>query len=478
MKIFKDIRWVSLIFLFVGMFIMSLFVTKTGDDFFYATFTNRGAAHFFEATADHYIHSNGRCIVHIFAALFLKLPHIFWVIINSAMWIAIVMNIYKIVNIYIKRTSKLKFAMFMLCGAFLSIHIEMAKESTLWVTGSFNYTYPLMMFTWYWYLLFTHEKQSLVKLCIVGFLAAASMEQESALAVMLTVGYIGYYRFVKKENVKGELYRVLIVTVIGAVSLYLAPGNLNRMNDEFGDSNGLGNNILSGFDFMLNYCISSNYMVLLNAVFVTACALYTYKKDTHILLYLLPVELFLLFATNHSGDFESTGGLYTVMFVISRLYYFTAMFSGAYIYFWKKKNPTLLIWLAFGVFSCTFIVFSPTLGPRVILFYEVSIIVSTVLLLAELVKKQTLPYAIIHLVVFAFSVWNVVYVTGGFVRNREMYRENEILIEKWKRDGGELIQKQYRNDAFEHSMPYNSEYHEGRYKEFFEIPLDTNIIWK
>ena len=146
--------------------------------------------------------------------------------------------------------------MFMLCGGFLTIHIEMAKESSLWLTGSFNYTYPIMMFTWYWYLLLTYKVQSTRKLCIVGFLSAASMEQESALTVMLTIGLAAYIFFINGQKPDKKLKKILIVTVIGAISLFLAPGNIRRMGDEIGGSAGTFENILGGIDFMLTYCIS------------------------------------------------------------------------------------------------------------------------------------------------------------------------------------------------------------------------------
>lgn len=475
----RDIRWISLIGLFVGVFLMSLFVTNAGDDFFYAAFTKNGFSHFIAAHADHYLHTNGRCIVHILASVFLWLPHIFWCLANALMWVAIAMNLYRLFNIYIKDASKLRFLMFVLCGAFLTIHIEMAKESTLWLTGSFNYTYPLMMLSWYWQLLFTNERCSTRKLCIVGFFAAASMEQESALAVLLTAGYIYFSLRGTRKKTPKKLKRAMLAVTIGAVSLFLAPGNLSRMGDEMGASAGTVDNIFNGIDFMLNYCISSNYMIWLNIVFMVCCAAYLYKNKFKFAALLLPLEIAALFITNHSGSFEWMGIGYQIIFYASRAYYLAAAIASVYVYWSERQNPLPLIGLMSGIFSCAFIVFSPTLGPRVILFAEVMIIACTASLLTELLKKQTWPYAIAHLLILALSVWNVTYITLGFHRNSVVYAENERLIEEWHKTGrGELHQKQYRNDAFEHSMPYNSEYHDGRYKEYYDIPTRVNIIWE
>lgn len=475
----SDIRWLSLIGLFAGVFLMSLFVTNAGDDFFYATFAKDGFSHFVAAHVDHYLHTNGRCIVHILASIFLWLPHIIWRFANALMWVAIALNLYKLFNIYIKDTSKLKFLMFVLCGAFLTIHIEMAKESTLWLTGSFNYTYPLMMLSWYWYLLFTNENCSTRKLCIVGFLAAASMEQESALSVFITAGYIYFISRSTHKKVSKKLKKAMIAVTIGAVSLFLAPGNLSRMGDEIGGSSGTLDNIFSGIDFMLNYCISSNYMIWLNVVFVTCCAAYLYKNKFKFAAFLLPLEIAALFITNHSGSFEWMGIGYQIIFYASRAYYLAAAIAAVYIYWSERKNPLPMIGLLSGIFSCAFIVFSPTLGARVILFAEVMIIICTAALLTELLKKRTWSYAIAHLLIIVLCIWNVSYITAGFHRNSVVYAENEQLIKEWLKTGsGELHQKQYRNDAFEHSMPYNSEYHDGRYKEYYNIPLRVNIIWE
>ncbi len=475
----RDIRFVSLILLFAGIFAMSLFVTMAGDDFFYATFAKNGLGHFFEAHADHYLHTNGRCIVHLLASVFLWLPHIFWVVANAFMWTAAALNLYRLFALYVHEGSKLRLFMFMLCGAFLTVHTEMAKESSLWLTGSFNYTYPLTMLSWFAYLLFTHEKQSAKKLCIVGFLAAASMEQESALAVLLAAGYI-YLHFPRRgKKTPDKLKKAMIAVAAGAVSLFLAPGNLARMGDEMGASAGTFDNIMSGIDFMLNYCISSNYMIWVSVVFTVCCAVYLFKAKMRIFLYLLPLEIAALILTNHSGNFEWLGAFYSIIFAFSRIYYFACAVIAAYAYFVKKKNPLPLMALFGGIFSCAFIVFSPTLGARVILFAEVMIIFSAASLLTELLKRRTLPYAAAHLLILALSVWNVVYVTSGFYRNSVVFAENERLIEEWHKTGrGELRQKQYRNDEFEHSMPYNSEYHDGRYKEYYDIPIRVNIIWE
>lgn len=470
----RDKRYISLGFLFIGVFVMSLFVVNAGDDFFYASFSRNGIGQYIGANIHHYTDINGRCIVHLLASLFLWLPHIVWKILNAGMWVAIAMNFYRLINLYVKDIRKLKFIMFMLCGAFLTIHIEMAKESTLWLTGSFNYTYPLMMFCWYWYLLLTNEKQSTKKLCIVGFLAAASMEQEAALTVILTLGYI----FIKKKPPTPKLKKAAIITIIGALSLFIAPGNILRMGDEIGSSSGTFDNILNGFDFMLNYCISSNYMLWPNIVFMLCCAIFLGRNEYKIFSILLPFEIVALFITNHSGEFEWMGVVYGIIFWLSRVYYFASAISAVYLYFEEKNNPIPLISLGFGIFSCAFIVISPTLGARVVLFAEVMIIICIVLFMSALIKPNTRFYRLVHIIVIVLSLTNIVYITHGFYKNSLVYRENEKLVEQWHKNGGELVQKQYRNYEFEHSMPYNSEYHDGRYREYYGIPLDEKIKWE
>lgn len=475
----RDIRFFSLIVFFAGMFFMGMFVVNAGDDFFYASFTQSGLIHFFKSHIDHYIHTNGRCIVHFLDSIFLWMPHIIWKIVNPIMWTAIIINIYKIINLYIKNISKLRFIVFMLCGAFLMVHIELAKESLLWMTGSFNYTYPLMMFTWYWYLLFTREQHSLLKLCAVGFLAAASMEQESALTFILTAGVLIYDVKIRHKPADAKLKKAVIVTAIGAASLFLAPGNILRMDDEIGRSAGTAENILNGIDFMLDYCISSNYMIVVNIALMTCCALYLNKNSNRLFLRLLIPQIAALLITNHSGEFEWMGTVgYGIVFYFSRIYYFMAVFMAVFMYMQKEKCAIPMLCAVFAVFSCGFIVFSPTLGPRVLLFAEVMIIMITVMIMVRLVKKQTMLYAVLHLVVFVAAISNVVYITHGFYVNSKVYKENEVLIEEWKKTAsGELHQKQYRNDAFEHSMPYNSEYHDMRYKQYYDIPTRINIIW-
>ena len=110
----RDKRYISLGFLFIGVFVMSLFVVNAGDDFFYASFSRNGIWRYIGANIHHYTDINGRCIVHLLASLFLWLPHIVWKILNAGMWVAIAMNFYRLINLYVKDIRKLKFIMFML----------------------------------------------------------------------------------------------------------------------------------------------------------------------------------------------------------------------------------------------------------------------------------------------------------------------------------------------------------------------------
>ena len=121
---------------------------------------------------------------------------------------------------------------------------------------------------------------------------------------------------------------------------------------------------------------------------------------------------------------------------------------------------------------------SPTLGARVVLFAEIMIIICIVLFMSALLKPNTRFYGMVHIIVIVLSLTNIVYITHGFYKNSLVYRENEKLVEQWLKNGGEHVQKQYRNYEFEHSMPYNSEYHDGRYREYYGIPLDEKIKWE
>ena len=75
------------------------------------------------------------------------------------------------------------------------LNINVIRQSFYWITGSFNYIYPLFMLFWYWYVLLKFSKDNfkgkkLLLTSILSFFASATVEQGGIMAFGLTVLFL------------------------------------------------------------------------------------------------------------------------------------------------------------------------------------------------------------------------------------------------------------------------------------------------
>ena len=128
--------------------------------------------------------------------------------------------------------------MFFLIAA---IEINMSRQSIYWLTGSFNYIYPLFLFFAYFYCITKIEnKNYYIASIIVGLLSAATMEQSSMMTFGLTL-LVLLSKFKEFKNIKNTLHEnkklllLLAVTLIGTCSVLLSPSQFIRISHKTQD---------------------------------------------------------------------------------------------------------------------------------------------------------------------------------------------------------------------------------------------------
>ena len=77
--------YILLIIIFISFLLINLNVVYFGDDYYYLIMSKENGRILLKLLFSHYLHANGRLIVHTLVCLFLKMPMIYWQILNSAM---------------------------------------------------------------------------------------------------------------------------------------------------------------------------------------------------------------------------------------------------------------------------------------------------------------------------------------------------------------------------------------------------------
>jgi len=140
----KHAHWIVLAIFIVLMLVACRFVNLSGDDFAYSAFNGTNdAASFFSFLRNHYLRTNGRVAVYSLLILMLKLNLNVWRTAQPFLLGALLLLAAKFTSNGDKRTFKV--ALITGCAVLLALGKELAGETTLWVTGSFNFVYPAFL---------------------------------------------------------------------------------------------------------------------------------------------------------------------------------------------------------------------------------------------------------------------------------------------------------------------------------------------
>lgn len=460
----KYILWLLFAAVFCGIYFSARYMQYYGDDYYYLLFIREG---FWQKHIHHYMHENGRAIVHFLNTLFLNTGVKTCAAVVSFMFAGIFCLIYKI--------SGKRFISAAAGGLLLTFPIELTRESVYWTTGFFNYVYPPLMLLLYWYFLKNAQKRGIVLVCAAALFASASTEQGATAACALTICVILYKRFILKQHIEARYIIFLAISVMGAASVFFAPGTFQRISEE-----GVGENErkqLFSIVFMVRNTFAGDYTLLQSAWAVIVSSLYLGKigkkkaaiAGVFTALMLVFLNKAMRFITLFSA-FEAV--VYAVVCGLS----IAVLVSAAVLCLKRENKPEPLFCGAVIICSSAVIMLSPTLGPRVMLMTNVMYILYTACLIPYAVDKKCVKYIAAAIIVIC-ALANIAQTSHGYCINSGVYAENERLIEEYKQAGGDLVQKRLVSEKYGWSMPYNSRYHEYYYKLYYGIDSDDTILW-
>jgi len=227
---------ISLIFL--GTAMITFHVRLYGDDFFYAQFTSHNLSYFISKHIEHYFRANGRVIVHLLATIFLGIPLTFWQILNPLMLAGIAYFGSKIAQIKKDPSStystKNLYAAIIFGIGIAFLHPNITRQSVYWLTGSFNYVYPILLLFIYWYKLSLciYQHHWTWSLPFWAFFASATVEQVSLMSFGLTLCLLLEQKILQKEKINTIQKITLFLSTIGMLTVIAAPGVFLRTSIE------------------------------------------------------------------------------------------------------------------------------------------------------------------------------------------------------------------------------------------------------
>ena len=485
----------------IAAFFVMINVRFYGDDYYYLTFAKMSSSEFWGTHWWHYMEANGRAIVHILDTFFLAMPSIVWQILNSVFLGLFVFCGARIIlpqgnkNVSGEDmrdsggTSVVKNIVVgvLLTAAVFCLDIYTTRQSVYWITGSFNYVYPFVMFMLFWLLLSKMDRVSkadfgilsMLLVSVLGFISAASTEQNAMMTIGLSVLYVIYKRIFEKTLDK-RMIVVTAIAVIGGLTVFLAPATFLRYQLENQEQTNTITIVLQNLKILYADFIAAPGMLYYMCIFMLAPVVYLFKKGSKIAAYISPVIAVLMYL-----EAADASRVFTVIRLIRAAV--IALFIAVVVITALKKQladrqklPAFALILCVG--SQLMMLVSPVYGERNMLCAVLLLSLYSATTLAPCLRagKMRISARVVLVTLIAavvlFSSFKMYTTIDGYSANRAVDERNMQLISTHK-PGEPLQQYKLIDDAYGWSMPYYSKYHLYYYKINYDIEDDIDIEW-
>ena len=232
MNIMKQSK--SNIIIFLAGFIVCLlnfFTPLSADDYCYMMIVGQEPAQIdtlrdvFTSISYHYMHSNGRSLVHALIQIFAGiLGKAVFCIVNALMFVLFVQLIRKLANIDGK-----SYLYTIILVAFIWLFIPAFAETILWLSGSVNYLWATTAALAFIYLINNIEKlPNRYHLYPIYLLIGVCCGWSHECCATALVGGVGLYYLLNFKKFRGPIIPIFIGLCIGALILILSPGTMGR----------------------------------------------------------------------------------------------------------------------------------------------------------------------------------------------------------------------------------------------------------
>lgn len=483
-EIYKVVGKIMLGIIFLVLLRICLNVDLYGDDLFYTQFTIGDLKYYIERNYEHYFLANGRVIVHLLVTFFLGIPMIFWQILNPVMITLIIYFINKVVNKGKNLGSILGIGISGII--FMSIHINITRQSVYWLTGSFNYIYPLLTMLLYWYWIDNiKDGDKLYKyMPVVAFFASQSTEQGSMMSLGIMVLSIMERVIIKGQKIDKIWYISLVVNIIGLLTVVLAPGVSNRIDQT--------NINMTFIELLIENLQNQSTSLFYGGVLIKTHLLLLGIKWLYVIIVMkndirkwvtltLASVIMLIYVGIYRGAYI-VGELSSVLNnVVIIMYIIIGLIIGYSEY--KERGENIVIkGMILGYGSQIMMIVSPVYGNRIYISYIImEMLISSRIMgeigesienRIEIREKIRFMGIIIGMVMMIITVKGGESEYKGYNTNHKVYQEN---IEALK--GGIRVQKRMPLYAYMWNMPYEGEYYKPYYNLSHGIGQNEELEW-
>ncbi|MTI47816.1 MAG: hypothetical protein FH761_08240 [Firmicutes bacterium] len=421
-------HYIILIIYFGLLVYQHFFIHMYGDDYYYGTFLQ---SNFLQKHMDHYMYTNGRALVHFIVSLMLFFKTKLFMIVNPIMIIATIILVAKLAT-NDEKNYKIAIASGIVLFSMLSINIT--RESVFWLDGSFNYLLPILLSLLTIYLLRksinTNEKYWYLPL--VGFISGMTVEQGSAITFGGVLLLILNSKFIERHNINFNHYLTLFFSLLGGLTVFLAPGNLIRMSIEKSDNSVLDNIKNIVFKVFLYKDTQVYILLLIMCVILSLSILKKHNLFSKLLIAINGVFfiLFLNLGGKYIGlmpvDIEDK---YTLIIVIMGILAFMA--GLIYVSLDKlivEKSEIFIISLILGFGAQIMMIVSPIYGYRILLSTIILFFIPIISTIIEFKDNRYMWIMIVVILSIYFSSTKLVLISLGlmgmeFVNNHYNYRK-------------------------------------------------------
>lgn len=484
--------------LFVGsLVLLHQFVILYGDDYYHSTAVSGTFRDFWDFHIQHYLKANGRALIHFAITLCFGGEGVtFWKILSP-----ILLGLTVIFSA--KTFSKDKDFCTVLVSSFvilLGLGGKFTSYSVYTLTPVFNYVYPfLFMFPLVFYCKQTYlkEKRSAF-LPLLGFFAGATMEQTGIMAIGYIVMMILENLVTNKKKPRLILVFTLVSTILGYLTVMLAPGNFVRMGTS---TRPFFENFIAASTMLIN----QKTFIVFNVFLISALCYWLIRIKEKIsivrcfnLLLVLALSLghifnILLIFEIGGLNFNTPGLLDIVWKLFDLSYIFALVYVPVYIFF-KENRWDILTHMIMANGSIFILFFASVsewrpLTPAIILFA-----LFIALTVADAKNHSTFGFrslvsvaTILSLTIFAGNF-------TGMMLNYNVHKENEKRIHEFveeedftkplvllpvKDEEASGYAINLSGNTYSYPLKDSSSLRESyslRFKEFYNIPIETTVI--
>ncbi len=351
----KYYHYFFLAVLFVSALYINFHVTLQGDDYIYRQAAVCKLTQIFDFLKWHYADYNGRTLVHFLDILTLKFSvgEYIWKVVCSALLCAYCVVVSRLFSD--RKSDEFKLGIVLAVFSIVSVHPCIWNESLYWITGSFNYFFPNLLFL---ALLLVYRNNPKSKLLLpITLICAFTVEQ----VCMMTLGFWVLMlsdKLISQKKIEISYLVRILVSVAGIVSIVFLSKSGRRMIDISDESGSFAVNFSGNvFNNIKTIWFGSVNVALLILVTLAVSGLWIIKL-TNKKFVVIPAVVFAVFnyslkAISMFTDIEfpdSFNIFCTVMLCCFAITYCaTVLTAGILIYKYNKDwLPITVTILAFG----------------------------------------------------------------------------------------------------------------------------------